>query len=415
MVRSTHQKPSSPRKAYWSWALADWANSAFITTVVVAFFPIFFKKYWGTDLSPGESSFYLGAANSSVSFILLISAPFLGALADRHHMKKRLWWTLTLVGALSLMPLFFVGQGQWLMALFCFFASCLAYWSHLIFYDALLESVSTRSNVSFVSSLGFALGYLGGGLLVVVNALMVTKPEIFGLENAAQGAQWSFLSVSLWWVLFSLPMHLFVQEKPEKAERLQPLKETLKQIYHHKALFYFFLAYLFYIDGVNTIIKMSVDYALALGMEPTALIQAIILVQFIGFPATLLFACMASKLGDLTMIYCGLAIYVGISLFSGFIHEERDFYIVAICVGLAQGGLQAISRSYFAKTIPEDNTGQYFGLFNTIGKFSAVLGPLLVGATSWITGSPRSSLLIVILFFVLGALLLSKSAKHSTS
>lgn len=403
-------------RSAWSWALADWANSAYTTTVIAVFFPIFFKEYWAQNLSASQSTFYLGLSNSANSLIVFIIAPFVGTLADISRKKKFFLATFTLMGALTLIPFFLISQGDWLTALLFFTISNIGYWLSQIFYDALIVDVSDDSSISLVSSLGFSLGYLGGGLLIVLNALMVTHPAWFGLPSSAEAVQWSFLTVTIWWILFSLPLLVFVKERT--AIKIQPqktsifrasfhqLKITFMRMRSHKNLFLFLSAYFFYIDGVNTIIKMAVDFALSIGLNSQDLIFAIILVQFIGFPATLVYATLAKKIGDKNSIYLGLLIYSLATIYSFFISTSTHFYALGILIGLVQGGLQAMSRAYFGKMTPKDQAGEFFGFYNMIGKFSAILGPIAVGTMSLFTQNAQASILVVLIFFILGGTLL---------
>jgi len=406
-----------PTKSQWAWALSDWANSAYTTTVITVFFPIFFKQYWAAPLTAHESTFYLGLSNSLNSLVLFIIAPFLGALADISGRKKLYLLFFTGIGALTLIPFFFIDTGDWQSALIFFTISNVGYWASNIFYDALIMNVSDEENISMVSSLGYSLGYLGGGVLIVLNAWAVQSPATFGLAGPAAAVQWSFLSVAVWWILFSLPLYYFVPEQRGGREKISLKKvtgnviATLKKMYNFKPLFYFLLAYIFYIDGVNTVIKMAVDFALSIGLQSSDLITAVILVQFVGFPATLLYAWMAHKIGDFRAIVIGLCIYAGVTVYCYFISSSKEFYVLALVIALAQGGLQAISRSYFGKMVPKDHAGEFFGIYNMVGKFSAILGPVLIGLMSLATQNSRLSLSVVLIFFIIGGVLLRKSVK----
>lgn len=410
-------KITLPTKPQWAWALSDWANSAYTTTVITVFFPIFFKQYWASSLTASESTFYLGFSNSLNSIILFVIAPFLGAIADISGRKKSFLLLFTLIGSLTLIPFYFIQQGDWLTALIFFTLSNIGYWASLIFYDALIMNVANAQNLSFVSSLGFSLGYLGGGLLIVLNAWAVTSPHTFGLASAADAVKWSFLSVAVWWILFSLPLYFWVpeiktrQERPTFAKVLKDVLGTFKKLSQQRALFYFLLGYIFYIDGVNTVIKMAVDFALSIGLESSDLIKAIILVQFVGFPATLAYAWIAHRIGDRRSIYLGLSIYSGVTIYCFFVSTSTEFYTLALVIALAQGGIQAMSRSYFGKMTPPENAGEFFGIYNMVGKFSAILGPLCIGVLNLATNNPRLSLSVVLLFFVAGAVLLSMSSR----
>jgi MFS transporter, UMF1 family len=407
-------KKSAFNKATFSWALGDWANSAYTTTVIAVFFPIFFKQYWAANLIPTESTFYLGLSNSINSVILFAVAPFLGALADISGRKKTYLMFFTAIGALTLIAFYFIQQGSWAWALAFYTISNVGYWISNIFYDALIMNVSEDENISFVSSLGYSLGYLGGGLLIVLNAWAVASPATFGLPDAAAAVKWSFLSVAVWWILFSIPLYIYVPEQGNDGEKVTFRKtfgvvfNTIKKMKEHRNLFLFLLAYIFYIDGVNTIIKMAVDFALSIGLNSSDLIKAIILVQFIGFPATLIYAWIAHKIGDRRSLFIGLGIYASATVFSYFISTSREFYMLAIVIGLAQGGLQAISRSYFGRMTPKAQSGEFFGIYNMVGKFSAILGPLFIGLMNLWTKNPRVSILVILIFFAIGAFFLAQ-------
>ncbi|MCC6137147.1 MAG: MFS transporter [Bdellovibrionaceae bacterium] len=406
-------------RAQWSWAFADWANSAYTTTVIAVFFPIFFKLYWAKNLPAHESTFYLGTVNSLTSFLLLLCAPLLGTIADFAGTKKKYLLIATSIGGLGLLPFCFIKEGMWPLALFFFMISNIGYWASNIFYDALIVDVCDEKTMSSLSSIGYSLGYLGGGLLLVLNAFAVQSPQSFGLSSAAEAVKWSFVSVMAWWFLFSIPLFIYVKE-PRRAPQKISIKNAFKEFQStfsilrtQKKLFWFLLAYIFYIDGVNTIIKMAADFALNIGLSSGDLIKAILIVQFVGFPATLLFATVAKKWGDLAVIYTGLFIYTGITIYSAFVSTAGEFYFLATMLGLTQGGLQAMSRSYFGKMVPKNRGGEFFGIYNMVGKFSAILGPLAMACISLVTANARASLLVVIIFFLIGAFFLKKSVLAS--
>ena len=406
------------RRAIWSWALYDWANSAFATTVMAGFFPLFFKEYWSQGVAPSESTYVLGLSNSISSLAVALAAPILGALADQGLGKKRFLALFTLVGALATGALYWVRGGDMAGAAFLYAAASFGFAAALVFYDALLIDVSPNERMDMVSSFGYGLGYLGGGLLFTVNVVMYLKPQIFGLANGVEGIKWSFLSVALWWLLFALPLFLWVKESHLPKAR-PPLKRiardgwrsfvhTLRRILIYKPLLTFLLAYLLYIDGVNTIIKMAVDYGMAIGFSPQHLIGALLLVQFIGFPAAIGFGFVAQRLGARRGIFICLWVYGLITVLAFLMKESWHFYALAAAIGLVQGGVQALSRSIFARMIPPKEAGEFFGFFNLLGKFSAIIGPLLVGGVSLWTGEPRWSILVLLVLFISGGWLLSR-------
>jgi UMF1 family MFS transporter len=404
------------RRAVVSWALYDWANSAFATTVMAGFFPIFFKQYWAHAKTVTESTFLLGSANAIASLLVVVSAPFLGAIADRGSARRRFLIFFALMGVVMTGGLYMVERGDWLLALVLYAMAVLGFSGSNLFYDALLVDVAGDNSLDRVSALGFALGYLGGGLLFTFDVLMVSYPEFFGLPDAATAVRYAFLSVALWWALFSIPLLLFVKER-QVAEHpgwwgsirggLSQLRTTVGQVRRLRMTFLFLLAYWLYIDGVDTIVRMAVDYGLALGFDSNGLMLALLVTQFVGFPAAILFGRLGDHYGARRGIMVAITVYVVIILWAYQMEQVWEFYGLAVAIGLVQGGIQALSRSYYARLIPRDKAGEFFGFYNMLGKFAAVAGPLLMGWVSIATGSPRLSILSVLVLFLGGALLLS--------
>ncbi len=402
-------------RGVWAWAFYDWANSTFATTVVAGFFPLFFEQYWSSGAGPGETTFRLGVGNAAASLVILILAPALGAVADRSGGKKTLLAAFALLGIVATGALYFVGGGQWQSALWLFVLASIGFSGSLIFYDALLVDVAPAPRVDQVSALGYALGYLGGGLLFALNVAMVLRPSMFGLPDAAVAVRLSFLSVAVWWALFSLPLLLQVHERRRMrplpwlaavGAGLRDLRHTFDAVRRLRMAFVFLIAYWLYIDGVGTIIRMAVDYGLSLGFDPNSLIVALLLTQFVGFPAAIGFGRLAGIIGAKRSIYLAILVYIGVTVWAYFLENERQFYAMAVAIGLVQGGLQSLSRSYFARLIPADRAGEFFGFYNMLGKFAAILGPLLVGWTALISGSARLSILAVVVLFGAGGILL---------
>ena len=395
----------------------DWANSAFATTVMAGFFPLFFKAYWADPGNPEESTFYLGLANSLASIIVAALAPFLGAIADRGSAKKKFLFTFAFFGIVMTSGLWFVAQGYWQMAVIFYVAASVGFSGGNIFYDSLLPSIADESKVNYASSLGYALGYIGGGLLFLLNVLMFKFPETFGLSDSAAAIKLSFVSVAIWWALFSIPVMLFVRE-PQIYDRVplskavtlgwKQLRDTLRDIRHLKVVGLFLLAYWFYIDGVDTIIKMAVDYGMSLNFEESALITALLIVQFVAFPAALIYNWIASRIGTKRAIEIAIMAYCFITLLGYFMQTEQHFYVLAILVGLFQGGIQALSRSLYTRLIPAEKAAEFFGFFNMLGKFAAVLGPMLMGSVTLLTGNARLGILSILILFAIGWYLLRK-------
>lgn len=405
------------RRRAISWAFYDWANSAFATTVMAGFFPLFFKRYWSADLADTESSFWLGAANSVASLVIVMIAPLLGAIADRGGTKKRFLVFFAMMGIVMTGALYLVAQGDWAMALTLYALAVIGFSGGNIFYDALIVTVAGEHKLDFVSALGFALGYLGGGLLFALNVLMTLYPESFGLADTSAAVRVSFVSVALWWAVFSIPILLFVPEPRAAAGKagiavmragIQQLRDTFQEVRRLRVVATFLLAYWLYIDGVDTIVRMAVDYGLALGFDANGLILALLMTQFIGFPAAIAFGKLGERLGARTGIFIAIGVYIGITLWGYFIEHPWEFYFLAAAIGLVQGGIQSLSRSLYARIIPAAKSGEFFGFFNMLGKFAAVIGPVLMGGVALVTGSSRVSILSLLVLFGLGALLLNR-------
>jgi len=413
------------KKSIYSWALYDWANSAFATTVMAGFFPIFFAQYWSDPENLSISTFYLGLGNSVASIIVVLLAPILGAIADRGTYKKRFLVFFAFLGVLMTAGLALISQGMWQIALLTYVIATVGFSGANTFYDSLLPAVSNKDNVDYVSGLGYALGYIGGGILIVINFLMITYPSFFGFADSVEGIKWSFISVALWWAIFSIPILLFVKEpKYHKTETalqtiksgFKQLKNTFNEIRHLKVVFTFLIAYWLYIDGVDTTVRMAADFGITLGFDSTTIMGALVLVQFIAFFATLFYVKFADKIGIKNAIYFAIAAYMVI-IFSGyFVTEAWHFYIIAGMIGCFQGGIQTLSRSLYARIIPENKSAQFFGFFNMWGKFAAVIGPLLMGSVTLILSniiddqvlSARIGLQSIMILFILGALVFSK-------
>lgn len=395
-----------------SWALYDWANSVFYTTVLAGFFPVFFKQYWNNGIPATVSTERLGLVAAISGFVLAVVSPTIGAVADKKRMKKKLLFYTMLLGALTTGLLYFVPMGDWVTAGLLYGTALFMASASAVFYDSLLVSVCEPKEYEFVSSLGYSLGYLGGGLLFAVNVLMTLKPELFGLPDAATAVKVSFVLVGVWWLIFTLPLMKNVPE-PESAvshqkmlgltlEAIAELKTVMLEIYKNKNLFYFILAYWFYIDGVFTVMTMAVDFGLALGFESSDLIKALLITQFVGFPAAYLFGWLSKKISSQTLILVGLVIYAGTIIAASQMSQAWHFYVLAFIIGLSQGGVQALSRGLFSHLIPVEKSGEYFGFFNMLGKFASVLGPLLVAFFARFTSDSRQTILSLLILIVVG-------------
>ncbi len=403
------------RRRTLAWAFYDWANSAFATVVIAGFFPVFFSQFWARDLPAAQSTQWLGYTSSAASLILVLCAPILGALGDQLGAKKRFLLGFSLLGVLATAALYWLGAGQWQAALLLYLAGLLGFFGGNIFNDALITDVAPPERYERASSLAYALGYLGGGLLFAACVLAVLMPERFGFADEGEVVRAAFLAVALWWTLFALPLALLVPETRRTLRRplgeaisraFQELAGTFRQVRALPNTFLFLLAYWFYIDGVDTIMFMAVKFGLDLGFESSSLMVALLITQFVGFPAALLFGRLGTRFGPKPAILGAIGVYVLVVLAATQMTRVEHFYALAASIGLVQGGIQALSRSLFASLIPVGQTAELFGFYNMVGKFAAVLGPFLVGSAAALAGDPRLSLLPILLLFAIGGALL---------
>ena len=395
----------------------DWANSSFATTVMAGFFPLFFKQFWSAGVAPTQSTFRLGIANGVASFVVALMAPLVGAIADKGRARVRLLGLFTVLGAAMTAGLYFVSKGDWQTATVLYILASLGFWGGNQFYDSLLTDVSDEAEYDLVSGYGYALGYLGGGLLFALNVAMVLKPSLFGLADAGAAVRWSFVSVGVWWAAFTIFTVSLVRERPTHTPLpalaairagAAELVNTIRLLRGERVVLWFLLAYWFYIDGVNTIIKMAVDYGLSLGLKQNSLITALLVVQFVGFPAALGFGWLGQRLGPRAGILIGIAVYSAIAGYAYFLRTEAQFMAMAIIIGLVQGGVQSLSRSLFGRLVPAGKAGEFYGFYNLMGKAAAILGPTLTGVVALLTNDSRLAILSIVILFVIGAAFLSK-------
>jgi UMF1 family MFS transporter len=401
----------------WGWAMYDWANSSFATIVMAGFFPVFFKEYWNTGLDPMESTFRLGMANSLASLLVVLMAPVLGAIADCLGRRKALLFCFAFLGLLMTGSLYLVGEGEWLLAAFLYAFALIGFSGSNIFYDSLLPFVASVDELDRTSALGFSMGYLGGGILLSLTVVMTLHPAWFGLTDAAVAVRISFLLVSVWWLVFSIPLLLFVQESSgtKSPAAVGVFKEgflriwrTLHEVRQLRNVWLFLIAYWLYIDGVDTVVRMAVDYGLSLGFDQEDLIAALLITQFTGFPAALAFGWLGGRYGPKAGIFAGLLIYVIVTVWASVMNSATEFYFLAFAIGLAQGGIQALSRSMYARMIPEGRSAEFFGFYNMLGKFAAILGPVMMGWVGVLSGSPRIGILSLLVLFTAGGFILIK-------
>ncbi|MEZ5561944.1 MAG: MFS transporter [Gammaproteobacteria bacterium] len=400
-----------------AWAFYDWANSAYSLLVVTAFVPLMLGGFWNDGAASPVTTFRLGVGNGIASAVVVLLAPLLGAMTDRAGRRKPWLAAFTGLGVLATAGLAAVGPGGWMLALFCFVLGSIGFFAANSLYDALLIDVAPPQAWDRVSALGYALGYLGSALLFVLSIAMLAQPERFGLASAVDSTRLSFLMVAVWWALFTVPLLSWVRERRDGRAPLpgsslragfRQLYRTLQAVRGQPQLLRFLVAYWLYIDGVYTIIKMAVDYGLSQGLSSTEVTGAILITNFIGFPAAIGFGLLGERLGARRGIYLALAVYILATSAAVFMKTAADFYVLAISIGLVQGGVQSLSRSLYARLIPVESRGEYFGFYNMMGKFSSIVGPVLAGTAALVSGSQRIGILSILLLFTAGLWLLSR-------
>jgi len=399
-----------------AWALYDWANSAFALAVLTAFVPVMLAGTWNDGAPSTVTTFRLGVANGLASLVVVLLAPLLGAMTDQARRRKPWLALFTLLGVGATMLLAAIGPGDWPLALACFVLASVGFFAANSLYDAMLIDVAAPAAFDRVSAFGYGLGYLGGALLFTVSVLLLARPAAFGLASQAAAIQVTFILVGIWWALFSVPLLLWVRERHAGQAPvpgafragLRQLRATLRSLRADRNVLWFLAAYWLYIDGVYTIIKMAVDYGLSQGLTATDVTGAILLTNFIGFPAALAFGALGTRLGPRPAIYLALVIYIAATALAVFLTTAAQFYALAATIGLVQGGVQSLSRSLYARLIPAEMSGEYFGFYNMLGKFSSILGPVLAGTVALVSGSQRTGILSIIVLFGAGLLLLTR-------
>jgi UMF1 family MFS transporter len=403
-----------------AWALYDWANSAFYTTIVAAVFPIYFQSVAAADLPGPVATSRFAWATTIAILIVAIVAPLLGAIADHSGLKKRFLAIFLGMGVASTTAMYWLTQGDWLLALVLFVIGNVGVAGSIIFYESLLPFLVDESQLDSVSSAGYAIGYLGGGVLLAINLAMIQRPDLFGLADSGMAVRVSFASVGVWWLVFAIPLFVRV---PEPAPRMVPgespgagalasgirrLLETVKELRRYRQAFLLLIAFVVYNDGIQTIIRMATIYGTEIGLDQSAMITALLITQFTGVPFAFLFGHLASRVGPKRAVFGGLAVYAGITVLGYFMHTTTHFFILAILVGMVQGGTQALSRSMFASMIPRHKASEFFAFFGVFERYAGVLGPLIFAAMVSGTGSSRNAILAVVSFFIVGGLLLSR-------
>jgi UMF1 family MFS transporter len=403
-----------------AWAMYDWANSAFWTTVIVAVFPPFFSEYAAAGLEPVEATSRFAWGTTLAVTIVALMAPVLGAIADHRALKKKMLAAFLAIGVVATLLMATIGRGEWSYALALFVVANIGVASTLVFYDSLLPHIARPDELDRVSTAGFAIGFIGGGVLLLINLAWILQPTWFGLPDVVAGLKLSLASVGVWWLVFSIPLFRRVSEPEVRLDDLGDsiaaqirggivaAWKTLRDLRRSRNAFLMLIAFLLYNDGIQTIIRMSSIYGIEIGIDRNAQIAAFIIVQFVGVPCSFAFGAAAARIGAKPALFFALAVYVCISMLGYFMTATWHFFALAFLVGIVQGGSQALSRSLFARMIPKQKSSEYFGFFAVFEKFAGVAGPAVFAGSIALFGSSRAAVLSVIVFFVLGALVLSK-------
>jgi UMF1 family MFS transporter len=404
------------KKTVRAWIWYDWANSAFATTMIAAVMPIFFSDVAAKSLEKNTATAYWGYTESISLIFLVILSPILGTIADKAGKKKQFLRFFTYLGIASSLLMATIGEGEWLWAVALVIIGTLAFASSNIFYDAFLPEIADEKDRDMVSSRGYAFGYIGGGVILALQLVLIQKPDWFGLTTVS-ATQISFASVGVWWFLFSIPLFRHVKETPKKTnesmlklskDSIRQVVQTIKQLPKYPELLRFLIAFWFFNDGINTIIKMATIYGREIGIQTSDLILALLITQFVGLPFTLLFGKFAGWFGSKRTLIITIIIYLFIVLLGYGMTTSFHFYALAILVGIVQGGSQALSRSIYSQLVPARRNAEFFGFYGLSGKFSAIFGPFVFGLAGQLTGSSRFGILSLAIFFIIGITLLWK-------
>ncbi|GIV65881.1 MAG: MFS transporter [Chloroflexota bacterium] len=412
------------KRAIWAWTTYDWANSAFATTIMAAVLPVYYTSVAAANLPPNIATAYWGFTTSISALLAAIISPILGAMADFSGAKKRFLAIFMMLGVTGTALLYFVRTGDWLLGSLFFILGNIGFAGSLVYYDALLPHVARPDELDQVSSRGYAMGYIGGGVLLAINlAMILFVPGFFPPEQEAEITQlmtrMAFLTVAVWWFIFTLPLLKYVSEPKRRIlpgeEKFNPvqasfsrLSTTFKEIRNYRDLSIFLLAFWVYANGIGTIITMATAYGNEIGIGQTTLIGTLLMVQFLAAPFAILFGRLAKRIGPKKAIYLSLSVYTLISIMGYFLQFEWQFWALGALVATVQGGSQALSRSVMGRMIPKSKSAEFFGFFSVFEKFANIAGPFLFGVVSTLTGASRLSIVSLIFFFGVGMVLLSR-------
>ena len=416
MTRGRRLSRPLANRSVVSWALYDWANSAFALSVIATLFPLFLGDYWSAGADGSSVTARLSFVNGSASVAVAMLAPLLGAIADRGGARKRFLVFFAMLGIVMTGGLYFVAKGDWPLALALYGIASVGFYSSVVFSDSLIVNVTSPDRYERVSAFGYALGYIGSALLLTLNVWMYRSPATFGLADSVAAVRVAFVLVALWWLVFTIPLVLGVREERREAEPLGrairagyvQLRDTFVEIRKYRQAFLFIVAFWLYIDGVHTVIQMATNFGQRLEFTSSDLLLALLVTNFLGFPATLAFGWLGQRIGPKNVIYIGLAVYIAVTVYAAFLQTITQFFVMACAIGCVQGAVQSMSRALFARLVPPDKAAEFFGFYNMIGKFAAVVGPFLVGFAALASDNPRISIVVLLPLFILGALLLSR-------
>jgi UMF1 family MFS transporter len=407
----------TPEQRAWAWY--DCANSAYFTTVVTAVFPAFYSTYAAEGLEPAQATARFAAITTVSVAVIAFGSPLLGAIADFTGIKKRLLAVFMMIGATSAAAMVLIDRGDWRLASLLFFIGNIGVSGTTVFYDSLLPNVARRDETDRVSAAGYALGYLGGGLLLLLNLAWILQPQRFGFADTAAATKASFVSVAVWWVLFSIPLLRHVPEPPvvldsgEAADTgilraaFGRLGRTFREMRLYKHAFLLFIAMLLYQDGIQTIIRMASVYGAEIGIDQNAQIAAFVMVQFLGIPFSFAFGALGTRIGTKRALFIALIVYTAATIIGFFMTTVTQFFLLAAMIATVQGGAQALSRALFSRLIPVNKSSEFFGFYAVAERFATVLGPLVFTLSVLMTGSSRFAVLFIIVFFAAGAALLA--------
>ena len=402
---------TTPEQRAWAWY--DWANSVYFTTVITAVFPSFFATYAAAGLEPAQATARFGLITTASVAVVAIASPILGALADNSGIKKKLLALFMSIGVLACASMVFITEGDIALASALFFIGNIGVSGSLVFYDSLLPHVATPEETDRVSAAGYAMGYVSGGLLLLLNLAWILQPEAFGFDNNVSAIRASFVAVAVWWAVFSLPLFRTVREPKTAGAPISivaafgRLAQTLREIRKYRHAFLMFIAMLLYQDGIQTIIRMAGVYGAEVGIEQTSQIAAFVMVQFVGIPFAFLFGALGSRIGTKRCIFIAIGVYALATVLAFFMTSVVHFFILAFLIATVQGGAQALSRALFARLIPRDRTSEFFGFFAVAERFATVFGPAIFTISVMITGRSQSAILAILGLFVAGAAVLS--------